>query len=393
MILVHSSPKFSKLFSAVGTIRSTSHHLFSPYNIQQISDAPITPWFPIRPHHTIHLSGFALSPRPGGNAPVHSSLGLWAAHCPCSAMVPSTLPAKRRQEQPVRSPRPADQLWQTIVLAPVPKPCFPILPTDTFPLLSPSAEVLKSPSSKHSTREPQSSSGTGTIMAGESAETTNGGCPVTFESWSMCNPSQATVPATDQNGDLCARSPVKFLPIEDLRPCRRPSTWPNVFPPGLPMPTTEFPEWIKEIKPRKPPMMQFRPTSGSCQGVEPIAITHVLPPHPQLDIRSPAGQNIIQKLEQQSHTYPRPRPTPPQPPPPQGRKRKKVESGEPSTPTEPRRLRRLYEACARCRSKKIKVRIGHNIIIPPQDRSHVVATPSWANFRLTHSEYPSQFIF
>ena len=74
MILARSSPKFSKLFSAVGTIRSTSRPLFSPFSIQQISDAPITPWFPIHPHHTIHLSGFVFSTRPGGNAPVHSSL-------------------------------------------------------------------------------------------------------------------------------------------------------------------------------------------------------------------------------------------------------------------------------------------------------------------------------
>jgi hypothetical protein len=38
------------------------------------------------------------------------------------------------------------------------------------------------------------------------------------------------------------------------------------------------------------------------------------------------------------------------------RKRKKVDpdSGEPAQPAEPRRLRRSHEACARCRSKKIK---------------------------------------
>ncbi|KAI0249882.1 hypothetical protein BJV78DRAFT_1323937 [Lactifluus subvellereus] len=303
-----------------------------PAELKKISDAPITPWFPICPHHTIHLSGFALSPRPG-------------------AMVPPTLPDKRRQEspaeQPARSPRPANQPRQTIVLAPLSKPCFPILPTDAFPLLSPSVEVLKSSSPKYPTHEPQSSSlsGVGTTMAGESVEKTNDGCSVTLESWCMGNPSQARVlPATDQTGDLWA------------------SMWPIVLPPELaelPMPISEYPEWIKQIQPRKPPMMQFRPTSGSCQGVEPIATTHVLPLHPQLDTRSPAGQNTIQKLDQQPHTDPYPRSAPPQPP-PQGRKRKKTESGEPSsTLTEPRRLRRSHEACARCRSKKIKCDSKH----------------------------------
>ena len=222
-----------------------------------------------------------------------------------------------------------------------------------------------SSSSKHPIREPQFSSSAGTTMAGESVEKTTGGCPVTLESWYMGNPTQARVPATDQTGDPCALSLVEFSPIEDLRPCRRASTWSDVFPPELarlPMPITEFPEWIKEIQPRKPPMMQSLPTP-SCQGVEPIAMAHVLPPHRQLDIRSPA--NTIQELNQQPHTDPQPRPASPQPPPPQGRKRKKVEGGEPTTPTEPRRGRRLIEACARCRSKKIKVRISHNVILPP----------------------------
>lgn len=41
------------------------------------------------------------------------------------------------------------------------------------------------------------------------------------------------------------------------------------------------------------------------------------------------------------------------------RKRKKAgENGEEAAPAEPRRLRRSHEACARCRSKKIKVRFG-----------------------------------
>ena len=315
-------------------------------------------------------------------------------------MVPSTHSVNRHEEnpaeQPVRSRRPANEPWQTIVPAPVPKPHFPILPTDTLPLLSPSAEVLKSSSSKSSKypiREPQFSNNVGTTMAGKSGEKKNGGCPVTLESWYMDKPSQARGPATDQIGDLCARSPVELLLIKDLRPCRRASTWPNFFPPqlvGPPMPITKFPEWIKKVEPPKPPIMQCWPTSGSCQDVEPIAMTHILPPHPQLDIRSPAGQNTIQKLNQRPHADRQPRPAPPQSPPPQGRKRKKIESGEPSTPMEPRHLRRLWEVCARCRSKKIKVRIGHDIIIPPQGNSHVVASPPWSNFCLAHSEYLSQ---
>ena len=95
---------------------------------------------------------------------------------------------------------------------------------------------------------------------------------------------------------------------------------------------------------------------GSGQGVEPIAMTHVLPPHPQLDIRSSEGQESIQQMDQQPHVdTQQPQQAQVQPTPSQGRKRKKAENGEPSTPAEPRRLRRSHEACARCRSKKIKV--------------------------------------
>jgi hypothetical protein len=92
------------------------------------------------------------------------------------------------------------------------------------------------------------------------------------------------------------------------------------------------------------------------QGGEPITMTHVLPPHPQLDIRSSEGQDSIQQMDQQPHIdTQQSQQSPAQPTPPQGRKRKKAENGEPSTPAEPRRLRRSHEACARCRSKKIKV--------------------------------------
>jgi hypothetical protein len=85
-------------------------------------------------------------------------------------------------------------------------------------------------------------------------------------------------------------------------------------------------------------------------------MTHVLPPHPQLDIRSSEGQDSVQQMDQQPHIdTQQSQQSPAQATPPQGRKRKKAENGEPSTPAEPRRLRRSHEACARCRSKKIKV--------------------------------------
>ncbi|KAH9057868.1 fungal-specific transcription factor domain-containing protein [Lactarius vividus] len=89
-------------------------------------------------------------------------------------------------------------------------------------------------------------------------------------------------------------------------------------------------------------------------------MTHVLPPHPQLDIRSSEAQNPIQQMDQQQpHIDPQQPQAQTQPPPPPGRKRKKAENGEPSTPAEPRRLRRSHEACARCRSKKIKCDSKH----------------------------------
>ena len=108
--------------------------------------------------------------------------------------------------------------------------------------------------------------------------------------------------------------------------------------------------------------------------VEPIAMTHVLPPHPQLDIRSSEAQSSIQQMDQQPIDAQQPQQSQPQSTPSQGRKRKKAENGEPTTPAEPRRLRRSHEACARCRSKKIKVgTISRNS--SSLGRSHVVASP------------------
>lgn len=125
--------------------------------------------------------------------------------------------------------------------------------------------------------------------------------------------------------------------------------------------------------------------------VEPIAMTHVLPPHPQLDIRSSEAQPSIQQMDQQPPIdAQQPQQSQPQPPPSQGRKRKKAENGEPTTPAEPRRLRRSHEACARCRSKKIKV---GTVILPP-----LAARTSWqvpsvntvGNFLALSLEIPSQ---
>src|SRR6266404_694937 len=98
---------------------------------------------------------------------------------------------------------------------------------------------------------------------------------------------------------------------------------------------------------------------------KPIVMTHVLPPHPQLDIRSSEAQSPIQQMDQQQpHIDSQQQPqAQAQPPPPPGRKRKKAENGEPLTPAEPRRLRRSHEACARCRSKKIKVSTQASAVI------------------------------
>jgi hypothetical protein len=257
--------------------------------------------------------------------------------------VPSTSTTNCREESPAeqlaQGLRPANHPWQATALAPDPKPSSPILPTYTFSLSSPS-ESLRSSSPQHPTHELQSSSGAVPTMAGESAEKTNSGCPVILEWWSMYKSSEEKIP--DQIGDLCACSPRRRLRIEDLRPCRPASTSRSVLP-------SEH--------------------AGLCQGVEPIAMSHVLPPHNQLDIRFSEGQNIFQKLDQHPHTGPL---SAQLQSPPRGRKRRRVQKEEPSTPMEPRRRRRRrsHEACARCRNRKIKVGISHDV-----DHLHVVASP------------------
>ena len=70
-----------------------------------------------------------------------------------------------------------------------------------------------------------------------------------------------------------------------------------------------------------------------------------------MDVVQQQPQHVPQPGQQEM--MPPPTPTSSGP----ARKRKKNDSGEPASPAEPRRLRRSHEACARCRSKKIKVGI------------------------------------
>ncbi|RPD61002.1 hypothetical protein L226DRAFT_486060 [Lentinus tigrinus ALCF2SS1-7] len=93
-------------------------------------------------------------------------------------------------------------------------------------------------------------------------------------------------------------------------------------------------------------------------------MTHLLPPHADLNL---AHSSLQTALQIDPNQQPPPTPQPQQPPPTtpvsqQGsRKRRKVgENGEDAPhPAEPRRLRRSHEACARCRSKKIKCDSKH----------------------------------
>lgn len=91
------------------------------------------------------------------------------------------------------------------------------------------------------------------------------------------------------------------------------------------------------------------------------AMTHILPPHSDISLHSALHmdqrqpQQHIQppQQQQQQQQQPQPQQAPSQPPP---KKRRKPDSpnDDLASPSEPRRLRRSHEACARCRSKKIK---------------------------------------
>ncbi|KAI0636191.1 fungal-specific transcription factor domain-containing protein [Trametes polyzona] len=86
-------------------------------------------------------------------------------------------------------------------------------------------------------------------------------------------------------------------------------------------------------------------------------MSHMLPSHPDLNL---AHSSLQSALQIDPNQQPPPTPQHQQPPHPSqqsaSRKRRKVnENGEEAPhPAEPRRLRRSHEACARCRSKKIK---------------------------------------
>ncbi|TDL25488.1 hypothetical protein BD410DRAFT_784479 [Rickenella mellea] len=101
-------------------------------------------------------------------------------------------------------------------------------------------------------------------------------------------------------------------------------------------------------------------------------MTHILPPHADLNIPQHSSisaalemeQQQQQQHQQQQHQQQQQHNDPQQSQQSSsasGRKRKKagVDNEDPPTPTEPRRLRRSHEACARCRSKKIKCDSKH----------------------------------
>ncbi|KAH9943706.1 fungal-specific transcription factor domain-containing protein [Amylocystis lapponica] len=92
-------------------------------------------------------------------------------------------------------------------------------------------------------------------------------------------------------------------------------------------------------------------------------MTHLLPPHADLNIAHSSLQSALQIDPNQQQPPPPQQLAPPQQPPaqPPSRKRRKADTNgdEAPHPAEPRRLRRSHEACARCRSKKIKCDSKH----------------------------------
>ena len=84
--------------------------------------------------------------------------------------------------------------------------------------------------------------------------------------------------------------------------------------------------------------------SSSRTGSSVLAMTHDVLPKPEPITAPQSLQSALQMDPQQQQSA--------QP----SRKRKKNDSND--EPSEPRRLRRSHEACARCRSKKIKVGAG-----------------------------------
>ncbi|GBE88483.1 hypothetical protein SCP_1302990 [Sparassis crispa] len=90
-------------------------------------------------------------------------------------------------------------------------------------------------------------------------------------------------------------------------------------------------------------------------------MTHLLPPHADLNLNHSSLQSALQ-IDPNQQPPPAQQPqAPPLQPPPQSRKRRKADTNgdDGPHPAEPRRLRRSHEACARCRSKKIKCDSKH----------------------------------
>ncbi|KAI0703821.1 fungal-specific transcription factor domain-containing protein [Cytidiella melzeri] len=104
-------------------------------------------------------------------------------------------------------------------------------------------------------------------------------------------------------------------------------------------------------------------------------MAHMIPQHQEMNIQGHPSHPTLQAALQIDPNHPPPPHMQAQQGPAQSntRKRKKVEgeNGEPSTPAEPRRLRRSHEACARCRSKKIKASpVGRHRRQIPCDSKH-----------------------
>ncbi|KAI5981958.1 fungal-specific transcription factor domain-containing protein [Pisolithus albus] len=90
-------------------------------------------------------------------------------------------------------------------------------------------------------------------------------------------------------------------------------------------------------------------------------MTHILPPHTDLNLLllpcTPLCRWINSSSRSSNHQQPQTPQAQQQAPPPTNKKRRRKTDGSEngiSSPSEPRRLRRSHEACARCRSKKIK---------------------------------------
>jgi hypothetical protein len=91
-------------------------------------------------------------------------------------------------------------------------------------------------------------------------------------------------------------------------------------------------------------------------------MTHILPPHSDLNLAPSSLHSALhmdhtqQQQQSQQQNSQQQQQNQQQAPQQSTKKRRKADSGsdDVTSPSEPRRLRRSHEACARCRSKKIK---------------------------------------